>query len=130
MHIDLNQPENLTIAAVRQLLASASDDVHTQLRVTKTGIASAFPGVPIARIAGGHDHNGEAVQPLDVAALTANIQAMSPGVTAFAIASSFAVRNNAHELAARDLVTKLTGKPVTLSSELSNALDAPRRPGP
>lgn len=45
MHIDLNQPETLTIAAVRQLLASASDDVHTQLRVTKAGIAYISAGV-------------------------------------------------------------------------------------
>ncbi|KMM83285.1 hypothetical protein SAMN04490203_2995 [Pseudomonas taetrolens] len=45
MHIDLNQPERLTIAAVRQLLASASDDVHTQLRVTKAGIAYISAGV-------------------------------------------------------------------------------------
>jgi N-methylhydantoinase A/oxoprolinase/acetone carboxylase beta subunit len=93
----------------------------------KTGIAAAFPGVPIARIGGGHDHNGDALRPLDVAALKAAIEAMSPQVTAFAIAASFAVRNNAHEIAARDLIAKLTGKPVTLSSELSNALDAPRR---
>ncbi|MBL8789006.1 MAG: hydantoinase/oxoprolinase family protein [Rhizobiales bacterium] len=93
----------------------------------KTGIANAFPGIPIARIAGGHDHNGDAVRPLDVAALTSAIETMSPQVTAFAIASAFAVRNNAHETAARDLIAKMTGKPVTVSSELSNALDAPRR---
>lgn len=95
--------------------------------VAKTGIAAAFPGVPIARIGGGHDHNGEALRPLDMAALKAAIEAMSSQVTAFAIAASFAVRNNAHEMAARDMIVKLTGKPVTLSSELSNALDAPRR---
>jgi N-methylhydantoinase A/oxoprolinase/acetone carboxylase beta subunit len=95
--------------------------------VAKTGISSAFPGVPIARINGGHDHNGEALMPLDGAGLQAAIGTMSPQVTAFAIAASFAVRNNAHEVAARDLVVKMTGKPVTLSSELSNALDAPRR---
>jgi N-methylhydantoinase A/oxoprolinase/acetone carboxylase beta subunit len=93
----------------------------------KTGIANAFPGLPMARIAGGHDHNGDEQHPLDSAALSAAVEAMSPQVTAFAIASSFAVRNNAHEVRARDLVAKLTGKPVTLSSELSNALDAPRR---
>lgn len=45
MQIDLNQPGSLTIAAVRQLLASASDDVHTQLRVTKTGIVYISSGV-------------------------------------------------------------------------------------
>lgn len=39
MQIDLSNPEGFTLGAVRQLLASASDDVHTQLRVTKTGIA-------------------------------------------------------------------------------------------
>ncbi|AMS22812.1 hypothetical protein C4K00_3693 [Pseudomonas synxantha] len=39
MQINLNNPEDLTQAAVRELLASASDDEHTQLRVTKEGIA-------------------------------------------------------------------------------------------
>ena len=39
MQIDLNDPEALTVDAVRRLLASASDDLHTQLRVTKAGIA-------------------------------------------------------------------------------------------
>ena len=37
------------------------------------------------------------------------------------------MRNPAHERAIRDLVIAATGKPVTLSSELSSALDAPRR---
>lgn len=39
MQINLNNPEDLTQAAVRELLASASDDEHTQLRVTREGIA-------------------------------------------------------------------------------------------
>ncbi|UOK40590.1 hypothetical protein MJP36_12340 [Pseudomonas palleroniana] len=39
MQIDLNKPDNLTLEAVRQLLGSASDDEHTQLRVSKAGIA-------------------------------------------------------------------------------------------
>lgn len=45
MQIDLSNPEGFTLGAVRQLLASASDDVHTQLRVTKTGIAYISSGV-------------------------------------------------------------------------------------
>ena len=45
MQIDLNNPEGFTLCAVRQLLASASDDVHTQLRVSKTGIAYISSGV-------------------------------------------------------------------------------------
>ena len=32
-----------------------------------------------------------------------------------------------HEIAARDLIVSRTGKPVTLSTELSSSLDAPRR---
>ncbi len=95
--------------------------------VVKTGMAAAFPGLAIARIAGGHDHNGDERCPLDIAALKIAIATIDPEVTAFAIAASFAVRNNGHETRARDLVAQLTGKPVTLSSELSNALDAPRR---
>jgi hypothetical protein len=45
VQIDLNNPESLTLAAVRQLLASASDDEHTQLRVSKAGIAYISSGV-------------------------------------------------------------------------------------
>ncbi|WP_300627206.1 hypothetical protein [Pseudomonas sp.] len=45
MQIDLNNPENLTLAAVRQLIASANDDEHNQLRVSKTGIAYISSGV-------------------------------------------------------------------------------------
>ncbi|WP_434562552.1 hypothetical protein [Pseudomonas sp. Z4-20] len=53
MQIDLNDPDGLTIEAVRQLLASASDDEHTQLRVTKGGIAYLSSGV-----VGGADIDG------------------------------------------------------------------------
>ena len=53
MQIDLNAPDGLTLEAVRQLLASASDDEHTQLRVTKGGIAYLSSGV-----VGGADIDG------------------------------------------------------------------------
>ena len=53
MQIDLNTPDGLTLEAVRQLLASASDDEHTQLRVTKGGIAYISSGV-----VGGTDISG------------------------------------------------------------------------
>jgi hypothetical protein len=45
VQIDLNAPGGLTLEAVRQLLASAGDDEHTQLRVTKGGIAYLSSGV-------------------------------------------------------------------------------------
>ncbi|MDQ0702993.1 hypothetical protein QF043_001785 [Pseudomonas sp. W3I7] len=54
VQIDLNNPENLTREAVRQLLASASDDEHTQLRVTKGGIAYISSGKAV----GGVDIDG------------------------------------------------------------------------
>ena len=93
----------------------------------RTGIASAFPGLPIIRIAGGHDHNGEPAQPLDLRALQQALDTVAGSVDAFAVASTFAVRNAAHEQALHDHIVAATGRPVTLSSELSSALDAPRR---
>ena len=95
--------------------------------VERTGIAAAFADMPIIRIAGGHDHNGDMAAPLDTPALQAALENLQGRVTAIAIASTFAVRNNAHELAARTLVQQILSLPVTLSSELSSALDAPRR---
>jgi N-methylhydantoinase A/oxoprolinase/acetone carboxylase beta subunit len=95
--------------------------------VERTGIAQAFPGLPILRVAGGHDHNGDAVHKLDIADLTEKLATLKGQVGAVAIASTFAVRNNAHETEARALVSKLLECPVTVSSELSQALDAPRR---
>ncbi|WP_339451131.1 hypothetical protein [Pseudomonas sp. EA_5y_Pfl2_R50] len=53
MQIDLNIPGALTLDAVRQMLAAASDDEHTQLRVTKGGIAYISSGVT-----GGQDIDG------------------------------------------------------------------------
>ena len=95
--------------------------------VERTGIAQAFPGLPVEVIAGGHDHNGDARVPLDLAALDAALDRMAAKVDAFAVASTFAVRNAAHEHAAREHIVARTGKPVTLSTELSSDLDAPRR---
>jgi Hydantoinase/oxoprolinase N-terminal region len=61
--------------------------------VERTGIARAFPEIPIAQIAGGHNHNGDPVCPLDTAALEAAVRSMAPKVEAFAVAGAFAVRN-------------------------------------
>jgi N-methylhydantoinase A/oxoprolinase/acetone carboxylase beta subunit len=95
--------------------------------VERTGIAKAFPGIRIAQIAGGHDHNGEALAALDEVGLAASVADMLSDVSAFAIASSFAGRNPEHEQRSRAVIAGLTQKPTTLSTELSTALDAPRR---
>ena len=93
----------------------------------RSGIARAFPGMPVASIGGGHDHNGDERAPLDEVELKAAVTRYDGKVEAFAVAAQFAVRNPAHEVRARDLIIAATGKPVTISSELSSALDAPRR---
>ena len=54
VQIDLSKPDNLTLDAVRQLLGSASDDEHTQLRVSKSGIAYISSGKAV----GGVDIDG------------------------------------------------------------------------
>ena len=130
-------PENISLVSVSTTLATnAVVEGHgsavgvlligfDKAMAERTGIAKAFPGMPIAMISGGHDHNGDEARPLDTAALEQAVKAMP--VDAFAIASAFAVRNPAHETRARDLVAGLTGKPATLSTELTSALDAPRR---
>jgi N-methylhydantoinase A/oxoprolinase/acetone carboxylase beta subunit len=93
----------------------------------RTKIAASFPGLPILRVAGGHDHAGDEREKLDVAKLTDAVRKIRDDVAAIAVSSTFAVRNAAHEKLARDIIIKETGLPVTLSTELSSALDAPRR---
>jgi N-methylhydantoinase A/oxoprolinase/acetone carboxylase beta subunit len=95
--------------------------------VEKTGIAKAFAGIPIVRLRGGHDHNGEEREALDISALQSVLVDVAKHVSAFAVASTFAVRNPAHENKVREIIAALTDKPTTLSSEISSALDAPRR---
>jgi N-methylhydantoinase A/oxoprolinase/acetone carboxylase beta subunit len=93
----------------------------------RSGIAQAFPGMPVAIVGGGHDHNGEEQEPLDEARLRDTIKRYAGAVEAFAVAAQFAVRNPVHEQRARDIIIAESGKPVTISNELSSALDAPRR---
>lgn len=95
--------------------------------VARTALHKAFPNMPMVRISGGHDHTGAEVAPLDLASLEREALALKDKVTAFAVASAFAVRNPRHELQARDAILRITGKPVTTSRELTSALDAPRR---
>ncbi len=95
--------------------------------VQRSGLSTAFPGLVIERVTGGHDHNGAEVAKLDRAALEDIAARHRTNVEAFAVASQFAVRNPVHEVVARDLLIEKTGLPVTISTELASALDAPRR---
>ena len=82
---------------------------------------------PLIAVAGGHDALGDARVPFDADALAAQANIVKDRVSAFAISSMFAVRNPAHEIAARDLLHAQTGLPVSCAHELSSQLDAPRR---
>ena len=62
----------------------------------RTGIAKAFPNLPLRMVAGGHDHNGDVAVPLDAAAVEREAGLLKGEVSAFAVASAFAVRNPVH----------------------------------
>ncbi len=94
----------------------------------RAGLTDALRGDPVVMLTGGHTHSGAEVTPLDADALSdALVDLGERGITGFAVASSFATRNPAHELAARDMIRERTGKPVTCSHELSSALGGPKR---
>ncbi|AWB49551.1 hydantoinase [Gemmobacter aquarius] len=91
------------------------------------GLTEALKGDPVIRLAGGHTHAGTEGQPLDLAALQAELAALGDSVMGFAVAARFATRNPAHEIAVRDLIRSATGRPVTCSHELSAQLNGPKR---
>jgi N-methylhydantoinase A/oxoprolinase/acetone carboxylase beta subunit len=89
------------------------------------GLREALGGDPVIQLAGGHSHAGSEHTPLDLTGLEAALPEHQ--VVAYAVASRFATRNPAHELAARDLIRRVTGRPVTCSHELSANLNGPKR---
>lgn len=105
------------------LVAIGFDDAE----LTRAGLTDALRGDPVIRLSGGHNHAGGEVAALDLAVLGNALQSLDAGITGFAVAASFATRNPAHEIAARDLIRAVTGKPVSCSHELSQALGGPKR---
>ncbi len=94
--------------------------------VTRIGIDKAFPDCPIVRVRGGHNHAGFELAPLDEAAILSFADTTAVGVKAFAVAALFGNRNPEHERTAAKTLARTT-LPVSLSSDLTGALDAPRR---
>jgi N-methylhydantoinase A/oxoprolinase/acetone carboxylase beta subunit len=77
---------------------------------------------------GGHDGAGDEVEPLDEAAAREAILARRDRVQAFAVSGYFGVRNPAHELRVRALVTELMPSAlVTCGHELTVQLNSVRR---
>lgn len=93
----------------------------------RTEIAHALPGTRVLRVAGGHDHFGNEAAPLDAAAVAAFLRETAGAVEAYAVAAHYSVRNPAHERRVQDLAEAVTGRPASLSGDLAQALDAPRR---
>ena len=91
------------------------------------GLTEALKGDPVVQLAGGHNHAGQQTAALDMAALQDHIERLAPQVMGFAVAARFATRNPAHESAARDLIRRISGRPVTCSHELSAQLNGPKR---
>ncbi len=91
------------------------------------GLAEALGSDPVLLIDGGHTSHGSQANSLDVDTLHDQIEALASGVTGFAVAGYFAVRNPAHEVAVRDIIIEKTGKAVTCSHELSARLNGPKR---
>ena len=91
------------------------------------GLTEALKGDPVILVDGGHSHAGTEAAALDLAALESAVAELKDQVMGFAVAARFGTRNPAHELAARDLVRRVTGRPVTCSHELSAQLNGPKR---
>ncbi|OCC02624.1 hypothetical protein BA190_23330 [Labrys sp. WJW] len=90
-------------------------------------LKAALNGDPVLLIAGGHDAMGQVRAPLDEAGLVEQARALAPGLTGFAVTGRFAVLDPSHEIAAREILRRETGLPVTCGHELSAKLDGPKR---
>lgn len=90
------------------------------------GLREALGGDPALVIEGGHNHAGGEAKPFDKEALSGWLES-DIGASAFAVASQFATRNPAHELAAMEMIREITGKPVSCSHHLSAKLNGPKR---
>ncbi len=91
------------------------------------GLVEALKGDPVVSLPGGHSHAGTEAAALDLAALETALLELGSEVTGFAVAARFATRNPAHEVAAREMIRRVTGRPVTCSHELSAQLNGPKR---
>ncbi|MET0598590.1 MAG: hydantoinase/oxoprolinase family protein [Mesorhizobium sp.] len=94
--------------------------------MARDGLRAALGSDPVVFCPGGHDVHGNP-HPLHLEALEQALPELGASVSGFAVCAYFAVRNPAHEIAARDLIRERTGLPVTASHELSAKLGGPRR---
>lgn len=94
--------------------------------LAKGGLGAALGSDPVIFCPGGHDVFGHA-HALDLSPLETALADLAGTVTGFAVCAHFAVRNPAHENAARQRIRAVSGLPVTTSHELSSKLGGPQR---
>ncbi len=91
----------------------------------RAGIAEALGRDPLILLPGGHGPMGDEQAPLDLGPLGRWLA--DADADGYAVCAYFAVRNPAHEIAARDFIRARTGRPVTCSHELSPKVGGPKR---
>lgn len=89
--------------------------------------AKGIAGLRIVPIAGGHDRAGNERAALDIDALEAEVRLLPDEIGALAISGFFGIRNPRHEIRARELVERISDKPVVCSFELSSAPNSVKR---
>lgn len=92
----------------------------------KSGLRDALGGDPVIFLAGGHNVSGNE-RPLSLEGMDEFVSENHDGISGFAVAGMFAVRNPSHELKLREYLQEKTGLPVTCSHELSSKLGGPKR---
>ncbi len=81
----------------------------------------------IAFIDGGHDIRGNEIMPLDEQAAEKAIRSRRDHVEAFAVSGYFGALNPTHELRVREMITRMSGQPVTCGHELSTRFNSIKR---
>lgn len=92
----------------------------------RDGLETALGSDPVIFLPGGHNVHGNET-PLDMDRLAEALPELAAGVSSFAVAGYFAVRNPAHEIRVREFIRETSHLPVTCSHELSSKLGGPRR---
>jgi len=83
---------------------------------------------PKVVIRGGHNIEGELLEPIDVQEVEKAIDTLlRGGVDVFAVTSEKGARNPEHELEVKKLIAKLVNLPVVCASELTNELNCVKR---
>tara|TARA_Y100001970_G_scaffold37499_1_gene46332 strand:- start:12012 stop:14006 length:1995 start_codon:yes stop_codon:yes gene_type:complete len=95
--------------------------------LSRAGLSRISERSPHLKLAGGHSSHGSALQDLDLRPLDEWLTEHDSRLEAYAVAGSFSVRNPEHEQLAGSFIQSRTGKPVTVSHELSSNLNAPKR---